>query len=351
MTNQYPRLRSHIRKRKSGKVVIYYTYDRRPEGESDIPLGTDYEEALRKWDEIHNRAPRIAGTLQEAFDGWRRDMLPTYENAETRRGYEKHLRRLEPVFGPSTWDAVEMSDLKGYLKARGGKTQANREMSLLSIVWNWARTEGFTKLPFPAAGMERSKWKNKEQARRFKVSDELFALVYAQADQVLRDCMDLATATGMRLTDCRTILLPRSDTLTLEASKTGKEADFDISLSAVLPELLARRRSLKAPHLMLLSTPTGRPVSQRMLRTRWDEARAAAAKSLDEQADHTEGEERERLQSLAAAVRKMFLRDMRKRASDLADSDEAAAELLQHSDIRLTRRHYRTTATKLKPVR
>ena len=47
MTNKHPRLRSHTRRRKSGKVVTYYFYDRRPEGEPDIPLGTDYEEALR----------------------------------------------------------------------------------------------------------------------------------------------------------------------------------------------------------------------------------------------------------------------------------------------------------------
>jgi hypothetical protein len=47
----------------------------------------------------------------------------------------------------------------------------------------------------------------------------------------------------------------------------------------------------------------------------------------------------------------MYLRDMRKRASDLADSDESASKLLQHSSVELTRRHYRTKATKLKVVR
>lgn len=47
----------------------------------------------------------------------------------------------------------------------------------------------------------------------------------------------------------------------------------------------------------------------------------------------------------------MFLRDMRKMASDLVETDEEAAKLLQHSDVNLTRRHYRTRAVKLKPVR
>ena len=102
---------------------------------------------------------------------------------------------------------------------------------------------------------------------------------------------------------------------------------------------------------MLLSTPTGRPVSYGMLRDRWDAARAAAAAQIDKQAAQTSGEEQERLQALAAAIRAMYLRDMRKRASDLAGSDEEAADLLQHDDVRTTRRHYRTTVQKLKPVR
>lgn len=351
VTGLHPRLRSHSRRRKSGKVVTYYFYDRRIDGEPDIPLGTSYAEAIKRWEQIHLRAPRIAGTLQEAFERWRNERLPLYTNKATRDSFTRQLRRLEPVFGESRWDDVELPHLKGYLKNRSAKTQGNREMSLLSIVWNWARGEGLTRLPFPAAGMERSGWKNKEKPRRFEVTAALFDAVYAHADQVLRDCMDLATATGMRLTDCRTILLPRNDVLHLEASKTGKAADYDLSLSQVLPGLLERRRTVGAGHLMLLSTPTGRPITAGMLRSRWDEARAAAAQAADEAAQTASGDDREQLQHLATQIRAMYLRDMRKRASDLASDLEAAATLLQHDDKRLTATHYRTRAPVLKPVR
>lgn len=341
MTGQHPRLRSHSRKRKSGRVVTYYFYDMRPDGKPDVPLGTDFDEALKKWYELHNRAPRIVGTLEEAFTAWERDELPSYTNAETKRGYAKNLRWLRPVFGDATWDQVGLPDLKAYLRERVGKTQANREMSLLSIIWNWARGEGMTALPWPAAGMERSRWKNEEQAREFEVTPELFAAVYAEADQVLRDCMDIASATGMRLTDARQVLLPAGDLLRLKASKTGKKADFDLSLSSVLPELIERRRAIKTTHLMLLSTPDGRPVTQRMLRDRWDDARARAAVKAG-LADDDE---------LVRGIRAMYLRDMRKMASDLVETDEEAAKLLQHGSVSLTRRHYRTRAAKLKPVR
>jgi hypothetical protein len=344
MTGQHPRLRHHSRKRKSGRVVTYYFYDMRPEGKPDVPLGTDFDEVLKKWDELHNRAPRIAGTLEEAFTAWETDKeggLPSYSNTETKRGYAKNLRQLRPVFGEATWDQIDLPALKAYLRARTAKTQGNREMSLLSIIWNWARLEGLTQRPWPAAGMERSRWKNEEQAREFEVTPELFAAVYEQGDQVLRDCMDISSATGMRLTDARQVLLPAGDVLRLKANKTGKKADFDLSLSSVLPDLLARRRAVKASHLMLLSTPDGRPVSQRMLRDRWDEAREAAAKKADEAGDT----------ALAAGIRAMYLRDMRKMASDLAGTDEEAAALLQHGSVSVTRKHYRTKATSLKTVR
>ena len=352
MTSAHPRLRSHTRRRASGKVVTYYFYDRRPEGEADIPLGTDFAQAPARWEEIHHRAPRIADTLAEAFERWERERLPLYTVKDTRASFARQLKRLAPVFGESRWDDIELPHLVGYLAARSAKTQGNREMALLSIVWHWARTVGLTRLPFPAAGMEKSRWKNREKPRRFEVTDALFAAVYEHADPVLRYCMDLSTATGMRLTDCRTILLPRNDLLRLEASKTGKVADFDVVLSTVLPELLQRRRALpKAAHLMLLSTPTGRPVTAGMLRTRWDAARTQAAAAAERRAEALDGDARAEQIDLARQIRAMFLRDMRKRASDLAANLADAAELLQHDSQRLTATHYRTRAPVLKPAR
>ena len=337
MTGRHPRLHGKPRRRKSGKVVVYYFYDRRPEGLPDISLGRDYEKALARWREIHEQAPRIAGTLQEAFTQWERDILPTHKPV-TRRGYALNLKRLVPVFGPATWDQVDFPSLKRYLRERTAKTQANRELSLLQIVWNWARSEGLTALPWPAAGMERSKWKNTEAPRRFEVTDELFSAVYAQADEVLRDCMDIATATGMRLTDCLRVLLPRDDLLTFTASKTGKRAEFSVSASPVLSEVVTRRRTIPARHLMLLTTASGGKVSPTMLRDRYELARAAASK-------HAEAQDRP---ELAKAIRAMYLRDMRKRAADLAEDPTA---LLQHDDKRLTEKHYVSKPKRLKAAR
>jgi len=72
------------------------------------------------------------------------------------------------------------------------------------------------------------------------VTDPLFEAAYAETDQTLKDCMDIATATGMRLSDVRNITMPAGDMLTLKARKTGKTADYDVSVSSVLPELIGK---------------------------------------------------------------------------------------------------------------
>ena len=47
----------------------------------------------------------------------------------------------------------------------------------------------------------------------------------------------------------------------------------------------------------------------------------------------------------------LYLRDLRKRAADLAEDMESASKLLQHSNLKLTENHYRTKPVKLKAVR
>jgi len=339
--SKYPRLRVHVRKGRGGQVWTNYYYDMRPAGEKDVALGSDLETALANWRELHEEKPRLVGTIEEAFKRWQAEVLPTYTNRKTRNGYAGSLKFIRPVFGPATWDSIEFVHLKGYLKKRTAKTQGNREMALLSIIWNWARGEGLTTLPWPAAGLEKSRWKNAEGTREFEVTDRLFEAVYAEGDQTLRDAMDLATATGMRLTDCREVLLPKDGILRLDASKTSKKAGFDVALSEVLPGLVERRRAKRADHLMLLTSPTDKPLSERMLRDRYDEARTKAAANAREAGD----------EEFAQEIEAMWLRDMRKRAADLAADDDEASKLLQHSTVALTKKHYRTRLTRLKPVR
>jgi len=331
--SKYPRLRSHTRKGKAGQVWTWWTYDMRPEGGTEISLGSDYAIALEKWHKLHHHIPMTRGTVQEAIDKWREDCLPTY-NDKTRGDYARQLARIEAVFGPAAWHEVTLPALRQYLDKRSAKTQGNREMSVLSIVWGKARLWGMTTLPWPAQGVKG--WKNEEQARGFEVTDALFDAVYSKADRVLRDAMDIATATGMRITDVRTVAMPADGRIRLNANKTGKAAYFVVSESPVLADLVKRREAMKASATTLLVSDRGLPVSYRRLRDRFEDARAKAAEAFPQ---------------LAEGIRSMILRDMRKRAASLAHDDQSASELLQHSSPALTRKHYQTAGRKLKAVR
>lgn len=340
--SKHPGLRSHSWRTSGGEIRTAYYLDNRggavqEGGPAEIPLGTDYAAALEQWRKLKLLKPLEAGTIKEALDEWEQKALPAYLSATTRRDYALCLKQLRPVFAGARWDDVGMPTLRGYLDARTGKTRANRELAVLSIVWNWAILRGMTKLPFPAAGLQRSKWKNKERPRDIDVTPALFGAVYAEADQVLRDAMDIASATGLRLMDVVSVGLPSDGVLRLAASKTGKRAAFDVASSPVLSALLERRKTYRVSHLKLLSTPK-RDVSLRMLSERWDAARSRAA-----------GRRENRL--MMDDLKRLILRDMRKLAANEAADLRDAADLLQHDDQRLTARHYRLKVTPRKAVR
>ena len=332
--SKYPRFRSVTRRGKGGQVWTYFRFDMRGEGRPDIQLGKNYCEAIKKWEKLYNHEPLVFGTVQEAIDRWRARELVNYQNAETRRGYEKQLRKVENVFGKASWRDITLPALRQYLDKRSAKIQGNRELAVLCIVWGKARVWGMTDIPWPAVGVKG--WKNQEQARQVEVTDEVFSAIYSQADRLLQDSMDLATATGMRITDVRTIRLPTSGVLRFKANKTAKWAEFQVSQSPVLSALVERRLALKAQSAMLLVSDSGRQVSERMLSDRWDNARSLAAEANPLIAD----------QILA-----MYNRDLRKRAADLAGDLEAASKLLQHSSLKMTETHYRSKPHQLKAVR
>ena len=330
--SKHPGLRAKSYKTKAGRVLTYYVYDMRGTGKKDVRLGSDYASAIEQWHKLHNHIPLTIGRIAEACDKWAEKCLPEYPNSETRKSYTRQLANIVSAFGKMAWHEVTLPVLRTYLDARTAKIQGNRELSVLSIVWGKARLWGMTALPWPAAGVK--DWKNPEQGREFEVTDALFNALYEQADQVLKDCLDIATSTGMRITDVRTVRMPVDGKLRFKAGKTGKWAYFEVAQSPVLTALIERRGSVDC--VMLLTTPTGRAVSQSMLRGRYDAARSKAV------AEHPK---------LADDLQAMYLRDSRKRAADLADDMESASKLLQHSSVKLTENHYRTKPTKLKAVR
>jgi integrase len=305
---RHPGLRVHVRKGKNGQCWRNWYYDNRPD--KDIPLGNNYEDAIRKYQAIVGGKPSRG--IGHALDRWEREELPQKERV-TRLGYAKSLKALRPVFETASWDGVTMKTLKDYLRKRTAKTQGNREMALLSLIWRWAQTEDLTNLNWPAAGLNKSRWKNKEAAREVEVSDEDFAALYEAADPLLRDYLQLATATGLRVTDLVALRLSdvRGNALVVTANKTGKPLEIDLTGSVAL-DVIERRKAVKVPHVFLLAHGN-KPVTWRMVRDRFNKARKAAG------------------------LERLVLRDMRKRSAQLSEDPQA---LLQHSNASVTKKHY-----------
>lgn len=337
--NPHPRFRTYIKRGKAGQVWVSYAYDMRGTGQPDIPLGTDHAVALARWAEIAAGGPVIKGTLEEAFAGWEVRGIAVRPNGQPRAAvtvadYRKALEALRKPFGGARWEDITLPVLAAYVRKRSAKTRAQHEMQVLSVIWAWARLEGLTALPWPAAGMQHSGWMGVRKARQVEVTDAAFAAIYKYADQVLRDYLDIATATALRGNDVCLLTLGnvRDGVLRVDASKTGKGIDFPLA-GSVLEPLIERRRAMRKPqHLMLLADEQRkRTVSYRAVVERFHAAREKATKDLP-------------------ACAEVQLSDMRKRGAQLAADLPAASQLLQHSSLSTTRKHYRQR-DRVKPVR
>ena len=104
----------------------------------EFPLGTDLNEAKRKWAEFECKlTPTDATPMQFVFEKNVRDIVPAKAPAtqlENERLPTPAPRgvRLRPI------DAISPEDIARYREARSAKLRANREITLLSHPSNMA---------------------------------------------------------------------------------------------------------------------------------------------------------------------------------------------------------------------
>lgn len=277
-----PRLRA--RKQKSGVVHYYYDHGGRPRKET--PLGSDYGMAIKRWAEIeHARVIPAAAMLlfRHVADRYRAEVVPT-KAPKTQRLNNRCITALLSFFDepPAPFESIRPIDIRQYLDWRPAKVMANREASLFSHMWNWARGKGLTDLPNPCEGIRR----NKEKGRDVYVEDGVFQAVYKHADSALRDAMDLAYLTGQRVGDVWAMdmrhITPAG--LLIQQSKTAAKLTMEVSgeLEALLARISARKRqklpdgSSKPYSTRLIVDDDGHAIGRAALRYRFDKSREAA---------------------------------------------------------------------------
>lgn len=327
---------------KSGKVWVGYYYC--AEGGKEIPLGTDLFEAKRRWAELDCKPlPRECRTLGDIFDRYEREIVPG-KALRTQKDNRSELKQLRAAFGDAPIDAITPHVIAQYRDKRSAKTRANREIALLSHVFNIAREWGLTDKENPCAGVRR----NKERPRDYYATEEVWQAVYYQGGQELQDAMDLAYLTGQRPAD---VLAMRRDAiigdfLLVKQGKTEKKLRIRLEangertgLGELVSRLLERNKQHLSPYLVV--TPKGMRVSWPMLRVRWDTAREKAA---------TEAE-RAKNKALAHRIREFQFRDIRPKAASEIDDLSAASKLLGHSKEQITEKVYRRVGAIAEPTK
>jgi len=341
-----PRMLRRSRTLKSGALWVGYYYNGRDEQGKrlEIALGTDLNEAKRKWATLECAPePVDTGRMKHIFDRYVRDMLPGKAPA-TQQDNLNSLKQLRKGFDDAPVNSMTPQHIAQYRDKRSAKVRANREVTLLSHVFNMAREWGYTAKENPCKGVR----KNKEEPRDFYADREVWDAVYRASSVELQDAMDIAYLTGQRPADVRKIMLTdeRDGALQIRQGKTKKFLRIVLDDSGVRSELgkvidRVKARPRKVHSLYLVATPAGQPLNKGTLRLRFDKARAAAAKTADA----------EEKTALAARIREFQFRDIRPKAASEIESLDDASKLLGHTKQQITEKVYRRIGESVKPTR
>lgn len=302
------------RKAKDGSTLYYYQADGK---QMPLPVATLEEARARIEWLVENSNKSFKGIAEK----YRKEHLPAIAPS-SRVEYNRHLNTLIPAFGHLALDEIEPMLVRQYLDRRSKKIAANREVGVLSHLWNWSREKGLTKLANPCTGITR----NKQKARERYVTDAEYQAVWDKADPILRDALELMLLTGQRPSDV--LKMTRQDVrdghLWVRQGKTGTKLGIEVvgELAATLQRILASPKAI--PSMYLVADEQGQPLNIVQLDKRYGKVRCS-----DWQ-----------------------LRDLRAKVATESPDLTTAQRLLGHRDETTTARIYRRVrGNMVKPLR
>lgn len=323
--NMPPHMRP--RSRRGGKVFYYLRTSDTPRKE--IPLGSDYIFALRKYaDLMQVDAPSRVTTFGDVEEKYVASALSKLASS-TARMYRSDVKHLLAAFKDAPLGQIKPMHIKLFLDDHYDKpTTANRCKRLFSTMWNHARGWGYTDLPNPCEGIKGYSL----EKRTTYITDAIFNAVYEHASDSLRDAMDLAYLTGQRPADALRMSVHDLVDGHLIITQAKTQQPLRIIVAGALEALLARIDASKAKRKIviaaLLTNTNGKRLTAPVLRNHFEAARKAAASAFP---------------TMAESIRKFHFYDIRaKAADDTSDlrGDQAASDLLGHDSVKTTQRHY-----------
>jgi integrase len=244
-----------LRMRRKGRRYYYRQRDGK-----EIPLGGDLAQARIRWAELENMQLSDDSLFKSVADKYAAAVLPK-KAGRTQKDQKNQLAILRKVFDEVPMVTIRPGHIRRYLDARGAKSevQANREVALLSHIFNWARGSDYISCPNPCVGVTRFG----EKAREVYVDDAAYKAVWDAAPAFVQDAMDLARLTGQRPADV--LRMARTDIrdgcLEVRQAKTGKRLRIETSgeLGAVVDRIKAREKEGTVRSVYLVQDDKGQP--------------------------------------------------------------------------------------------
>ena len=199
---------------------------------------------------------------------------------ETQRVNKLEIANLIAVFGEMPIDQIVPVDIRNYLDKRGesAEVRANREIAVMSHIFNRAREWGYLDSTNPCAGVR----KFKETGREIYVSDADYKRVWDQACWPTQDLMDTIYLLGQRPQDVYALTIDDVSTteIPMKQRKTGHRLRIEIAgeVAVLIRRLLARFRKLSVSALLV--NERGEAFTPGMLKKRFNKARTAAGVSF-----------------------------------------------------------------------
>lgn len=196
-------------------------------------LSDDYAEAMALWATMIVPTSREdVMTMEQLFTRYQLEIIPK-KAPRTQKDNLGEMRFLRAVFGHMPITAVTTADVVAYVEAREAKTRANREIALLSHVFNKAILWGYTKFnPCSVPGI-----RNTEEVRDRYVTDEEVDNFKKVCPEWLKVYVDLKLLTGLR----------QQNLLALKHEQLEEEV--------IHVEIMKRKKGEKKTRLRILRTP------------------------------------------------------------------------------------------------
>tara|TARA_R110001599_G_C12267100_1_gene660955 strand:- start:161 stop:1162 length:1002 start_codon:yes stop_codon:yes gene_type:complete len=319
-------------------------------GKTEISLGQSLSAAYQKYGTLHQTEECIT-MMRELFDRYTAEIVPE-KALSTQKSNHRSLGRLRGALGNNLVNTVTPQGIYSYRDKCGrkhSKKYANLDLEVLSHCFSKAIEWGVTNA-HPMTGKKVSKFSLEGRDRY--VQDWELEEWCRTAPPFLLAYISLKGVTGLRKQDMLTIRLSDiSETeLTSTNIKTGKKIRFPLytddgpstvklALDLVLDYYRSQRKHKRAVVL-----------SQYLFHNRKGECYWSAKKETCSGFDSIWQRAMKKALAETQLEERFTDHDLRTKVASDLDTDQQASDLMVHSSLQITRKHYRLKGQKVAPA-